>query len=183
MRATESSGDDWTTIIALTILLIIFVVTLHALGKSSFRPVSRFALAVCVSTLSVIGLTDTFGGSRGSLRLLLIPYQTMAISIFGVGLLMIIMAFLCFLGFGRKAGRDRVIERDVDRSVHSSRNTDVGRRAGVRPIIHASDIARSSRSRTSAAVAEIRPRQLKTKTRQVGPLADAPDIQRKMRKQ
>lgn len=209
MNATQSSGGEATAIIPLCLFLIILFVTRRALAESSFQPCSRFALAVCVSALAMIGLMDTFGGGRGGFQPLLVPYEAMAVSIILSPLVLAVALFLRFLGFGRKSARRRMIERPPQHRAapapHLLSDNDnrepAGRRAtahGVaapsppfpsparrapasieRPLIQARDRMLPPRARSSAWLAEGEPRRDRATTKQGGPLAEAADIKRK----
>jgi len=82
------------TIILTPIFVIILLVTYKAVGSAfSFGPAGTFTMSICVSLLSVIGMSRCL---KGSLEIILLPYTAMAVAI----LLLLLLSFIgkCFRG-------------------------------------------------------------------------------------
>ena len=105
MNPTQLSGGELTAIIAICLFAIIFFVTRRALAESSLGSFSQFVVSICVSVLAIIGMMDTFGGPGGGFHPLLVPFESMAFSILLSPVVLAIVLFLRFLGFGRLTRR------------------------------------------------------------------------------
>ncbi len=68
-----------TTIAGLMIFLVVLVVTWSVLPRMGLRGLSRAALALCVATLSVLGLAPQAGSSATGA--ILIPYAALGIAL------------------------------------------------------------------------------------------------------
>ena len=82
--------NNFTAIILASIFIIILLMTYKAVKSAfNFETAGTLAMSVCVSLLSVIGISRCL---KGSLEILLLPYAAMGISI-----LVLLVAFY-FLG-------------------------------------------------------------------------------------
>ena len=92
------------TIILAPIFIILLLVTYKAVGSAfSFGPAGTFTMSICVSLLSVIGISHCL---KGSLEVILLPYTALAVAI----LLLLLLSFI-----GRYlAGAKECFSRDFD---------------------------------------------------------------------
>ena len=92
------------TIILAPIFIILLLVTYKAVGSAfSFGPAGTFTMSICVSLLSVIGISHCL---KGSLEVILLPYTALAVAI----LLLLLLSFI-----GRHlAGAKECFSRDFD---------------------------------------------------------------------
>ena len=95
--------NNLTAIILTLIFIIILLMTYRAI-KSAFNsgPAGTFAMSICVSLLSVIGISRCL---KGSLNVILLPYAALGISI-----LVLLMAF--YLREYLKRFKERAVMRN-----------------------------------------------------------------------
>ena len=112
---------QYKIIILAPIFIIILLVTFKAIRTAfSLEPAGAFVLSICVSLLSVIGMSRCL---HGSLEAILLPYTAMGISI-------LILLLLMFLGkfIGRSTERISGIhhrERKTESRTTSKHNRNI----------------------------------------------------------
>lgn len=87
-------ADNCEIMILASVLIIVLLATYKAVKAAfNFGRAGTFAMSVCVSLLSVIGMSRCL---KGSLSVILLPYAALAVAILGLLLLSIIAK--CFRG-------------------------------------------------------------------------------------